>query len=401
MRAHDRRSFLRVSAMMAASAMVGSACSGSSLTGGGDDDAGGPVKIGLLLPTAGVYKTLGDDQKRGWDLYLELHGGKLGGRQAEVVTADEGEAPEVAKAGAEKLLKRDKVSVACGVISSGNLVAIQPMFAAAKVPFISTNASPANLQGKPFGWRSSFVNDHAGIALGKYVAEQTKGGKVALIAADYPAGKDYISGFHKSFDPAGGQVAGETIWVPFPNKGSFQPYLSQIRALNPTAVYGFFAGQDAVKFVQEYYKFGLSQKAQLYAPGFLTEGSALTAQGDAAERIFTALHYAPDLDNPANRTFVSEYQRRHNEPPTCYALAAYDAAWVLDKAIGSLKGDFTPEALDKAIGEVGQVDSPRGAWEFGKNRSPVQEWYLRQVRRDGDVLANVVVQDLVTLGDDA
>lgn len=396
MRAHDRRSFLRLSGMMAASAMVGSACSGSSLAGGGEEDTGGSIKIGLLLPTQGVYKALGDDQRRGWDLYLELHGGKLGGRRAEVVTADEGETPDVAKAGAEKLLKRDKVTVTCGVISSGNLVAIQPMFTAAKVPMISTNASPEAVQGKPYGWRSSFVNDHAGIALGKYVAEQAKG-KVALAAANYPAGKDYIKGFLKTFN---GQKAGEPIWVPFPNKGPFQPYLQQIRALNPSAVYCFFAGQDAVSFVKEYHGYGLGQKAQLYAPGFLTEGSALTAQGEAAERIYTALHYAPDLDNPANRTFVSEYQRRHNEPPTCYALAAYDAAWVIDKAAGSIDGEVTGEKLDKAIGGVGQIDSPRGPWEFGKNRSPVQKWYLRQVRRDGDVLANVVVQDLVTLGDD-
>lgn len=399
MRAHDRRNFLRLSGMMAASAMVGSACSGSSLAGGGDDDdAGGSIKIGLLLPTAGVYKALGDDQRKGWDLYLELHGGKLGGRRAEVATADEGETVDVAKAGAEKLLKRDKVAVTCGVISSGNLVAIQPMFTAAKIPMVSTNASPAKVQGQAFGWRTSFVNDHAGIALGKFVADQHTGKKVALAAADYPAGKDYIAGFRKTFPKA--QEAGEPIWVPFPNKGPFQPYVQRIRNLNPAAVYCFFAGQDAVSFVKEYHSFGLSQKAQLYAPGFLTEGSALTAQGEAAERIYTALHYAPDLDNPANRTFVSEYQRRHNEPPTCYALAAYDAAWVIDKAAGAIDGEVTGEKLDKAIADVGQIDSPRGPWEFGKNRSPVQKWYLRQVRRDGDVLANVVVQDLVTLGDD-
>lgn len=82
-------------------------------------------------------------------------------------------------------------------------------------------------------------------------------------------------------------------------------------------------------------------------------------------------------------------------------MASYDAAAVLDKAIADAAkdGDVTPQTINKAIAGLGQIDSPRGSWEFGdKAHSPVQTWYLRQVRPDGAQLANVMVQDLATLG---
>ncbi|MGH3647608.1 MAG: ABC transporter substrate-binding protein [Micromonosporaceae bacterium] len=404
MPSYDRRGFLRLSGTAAVGGALASACSGSSLGGDPEKAApGAPVKIGLIWPETGVYKKLGDDQRNGWDLFLKLNGGQLGGRDIELVTADEGDGlkPETAKASAERLLKRDKVDVACGIISSGNIVAVQALFTEAKVPFVSTNASPTAVQGKAYGWRTSFVNDHAALAIGPYIAENVDG-PVSIIVANYPAGHDYLGGFQKTFKPAGGEYAGDPILATFPIGGkSFQPYLQQIEEQNPTAVYAFFAGADAVKFVKEYKKFGLADKYQLYAPGYLTEGSVLPAQGEAARGILNSLHYAPDLDNAANRLFVSEFEKAYKTSPTCFSLAAYDTGWVLDRAIRAAGARFSPEVLEAELGKVGQIDSPRGPWEFGKNRSPVQKWYLRTVTNDGDVLANVVIDELATLGDEA
>lgn len=165
------------------------------------------------------------------------------------------------------------------------------------------------------------------------------------------------------------------------------------------AVTAFFAGADALKFVREYRESGLADRYQLHAPGLLTEG-LLAAQGTAARGILTSLNYAPDLDNAANRVFVSEFEKAYGTSPTCLSVAAYDAGWVLDRAIRACRNDLRPERLEMEIANLGQMDSPRGPWTFGRNRSPVQRWYLREVRKDGDVLANVVIADLATLGDE-
>lgn len=393
----DRRGFLRLTGAAAATSFL-AACGSSSLGAAGGGKYG-PVKIGLLLPEAGVYKGVGDDQRSGWELFLKQHGGKLGGREIEVVTADEGEEPNTAKANAERLLKRENVHVVCGVVSSASLVAIQQMFTEARVPLISTNASPAQVQGKAYGWRTSYVNDHPSVAVGEHLAKNA-GGPVALIVADYAAGHDHIPALEKTFTPAGGVLAGKPILAPFPIGGkSFQPYLQQIEKRNPKAVYCFFAGGDAVKFVKEYQKFGLADKYPLYAPGWLTEGGVLTAQGEAAEGVMTSLNYSVDLDNPANRTFVAEFSKAYGKPPTAFSMQAYDAGLVLDRAIKAAGDELTSETLERELGALGDIDSPRGTWKFGANRSPVQTWYLRKVQRSGDGFANVIVNPLTAVGE--
>ena len=69
------RRHLVIAAAVAALSL--SSCGGGSL--GGEETADeGPVKIGLLVPQSGVYKSLGDDMKDGFEVYLAEHGGKLG-----------------------------------------------------------------------------------------------------------------------------------------------------------------------------------------------------------------------------------------------------------------------------------------------------------------------------------
>jgi branched-chain amino acid transport system substrate-binding protein len=137
----------------------------------------------------------------------------------------------------------------------------------------------------------------------------------------------------------------------------------------------------------------------LFAAGFLTEGGVLAAQGQSARDIYSVLNYSPDLDNAANRTFTAAWRARHDSAPTTYAMASYDAGAVLDRAIGAAGTNPTPEAINAAIAGIGQIDSPRGSWEFSRNtHAPIQKWYLRQVRPDGRALSNTVVESLLTLG---
>jgi branched-chain amino acid transport system substrate-binding protein len=79
-------------------------------------------------------------------------------------------------------------------------------------------------------------------------------------------------------------------------------------------------------------------------------------------------------------------------------MASYDAAQVLDKAIRLVGDDLNPQQVNLALGRVGQIDSPRGPWQFNQPRTPQQMWYLREVRRDGQVLSNVLITELATLG---
>ncbi|GAA1800654.1 ABC transporter substrate-binding protein [Planosporangium flavigriseum] len=354
------------------------------------------VKIGLVVPRSGVFKTVGDELFNGFQLYLDLNDRRLAGHPVNLVIVDEGETAESGKAAVERLIKQENVLALSGVASSASMVAVRELVENSQIPLIGSNASPTTLRGVRYIWRTSYVNDEPATALGRFVASKVGNGPVALIAPDYQAGHDELNGFLSAY---GKEVAGEPIYTPFSPTPTtnFQPYLNTIKASRAKAVLCFYAGSLAVEFVKQYRQLGLTQ--DLYAPGFLTEGVLLRQQGDAARGIYTSMNYSSDLDNDANRRFASAYQKAYNNVPTAYAMASYDAAFVLDKAISVVgSGDLNPQAVNLALGKIGSIDSPRGSWQFNQNRTPLQMWYLRQVRQDGGTLANTVLSPLTTLG---
>lgn len=386
----------RISTVAVATLLLGAACSESSLGGDEDEPIEGAVTIGLLVPQSGVYKPLGDDMTNGFELYLEENDNMLGGREVELATADEGETPETGRAAAEQLVKQDDALAVTGVVSSTVMNSVRDLFESEEVPLVGSNASPTTLTETTYIWRTSYVNDEPGKALGEYVAN-TVDGPVYLIAADYQAGVDEIEGFKETFEPAGGQVADE-VYTPFPTTTNFQPFLANIDNADPAAVFCFYAGSAAVDFVKQYAQFGLADQIPLYAPGFLTEGGVLDAQGDAAEGVFTSMNYSASLDNPVNAEFAAAYETAYGMAPTTYAAASYDAAQVLDAAIEDAGDDLTRETLNDAIGEVGEIDSPRGPWRFNDIGTPEQMWYLRKVEPSDGALTNVVTDELGILG---
>lgn len=394
----DRRQALRLLAGFGAAAAVPglAACGGSDPAAPPPQAPSTPVRIGLIAPQVGTYKLIGDDLAQGFKLYLQTHNERLGGHPVELVLADEGETANSARAAAEKLIKQDRVLAMSGVVSSVAMDALKDLVETSRVPLVGSNASPTTLQGALYIWRTSYVNDEPGKALGKYLAENLKG-SVYCIAADYQAGRDEVAGLLATLRPAG-RLAADPVYTPFtptPTK-DFTSYLNAIKNSDAAAVFCFYAGTSAVDFVKQYRAAGL--KPVLYAPGFLTEGAVLKQQGAAARGIFTSMNYAPDLDNAANRSFAAEYQKAFDQTPTTYAMASYDAAAVLDKAITLAGTDLTAQSLNTWITRVGQIDSPRGSWQFNQNRTPQQKWYLREVKPDGTLLSNVLVTELTTLG---
>ena len=139
----------------------------------------------------------------------------------------------------------------------------------------------------------------------------------------------------------GGKVV-KNLTVPFPNV-EFQALLTEIAAAKPDAVYSFFAGGGAVKFVKDYAAAGLNKSIPLYGPGFLTDGT-LEAQGDAAQGMLTTLHYADGLNTPRDTAFRTAYAKTFKLQPDVYAVQGYDAAQMLAIGLNATKGDISKKA---------------------------------------------------------
>ena len=345
------------------------------------------LKVGFMLPYSGTYAALGDAIEKGFRLYVTEQGGRVGGREIEYVKVDDESDPAKATDNVNKLIKRDNVDVLVGTVHSGVAMAMAKVAKDNDTLLIIPNAGAVAVTGPMCAqniFRSSFSNWQPGYAMGE-VAAKRGAKKVVTITWKYAAGDESVGGFKEAFEKNGGQVVKE-LSLPFPNV-EFQPLLTEIAAAKPDAVYTFFAGGGAVKFVKDYAAAGLKKTIPLYGAGFLTDGT-LEAQGADADGLLTTLHYGDGLDNPKDKSFRAAYQKAYNAVPDVYAVQGYDAAQMLVIGLNASKGDVSKKAeIAKAI-ETAKIDSPRGAFTIGASHNPVQDMYLRQViGKDNKVIA--------------
>jgi branched-chain amino acid transport system substrate-binding protein len=338
------------------------------------------LKIGVMLPFTGTFAQPGEAGFNGLKLAIAANGGKLGGREVEYVTLDDESNPGRAPANAEKLVKESSVDVLYGTVHSGVAMGMVKIARETGVLYMIPNAGAGAATGPlcaPNIFRSSFSNWQPAFPMGK-VAYDKGYRNVVTMSWKYGAGEEAIGGFTEGFTALGGKIVKE-IMIPFPDV-EFQANLADIASLKPDAVFVFFAGGGAAKYVKDYTAAGLRKSIPLLGSGFLTEG-VLQAQGEAAEGLLTTLHYADTLDLPANKKFRADYQKAFNKEADVYAVQAYDAGLLLAAGIDAVKGDVGAKAaLYKAI-EGATIDSPRGKFTMSKAHNPVQDIYLREVKK--------------------
>ena len=336
------------------------------------------IKVGLMLPYTGTFAALGTAIENGFRLHLSEQGGKLGGREVELVKVDDESDPAKATDNVNKLIKRDNVDVLIGTVHSGVAMAMAKVAKDSGTLLIVPNAGADAVTGPMCAatiFRSSFSNWQPGYAMGEVVAQ--KGHKrVLTITWKYAAGDESVRGFKEAFEKSGGKVVKE-LSLPFPNV-EFQALLTEIAATKPDAVYTFFAGGGAVKFVKDYAAAGLKKSIPLYGAGFLTDGT-LEAQGADADGLLTTLHYADSLANPKDAAFRLAYAKTFKLQPDVYAVQGYDAAQMLGVGLQAVKGDLSKKAEFANALQSARIESPRGSFTLGKNHNPVQDIYLRQV----------------------
>ncbi|MBX3645851.1 MAG: ABC transporter substrate-binding protein [Rubrivivax sp.] len=336
------------------------------------------LKVGLMLPYTGTYAALGNAIENGFKLYLTEQGGKLGTREIEFVKVDDESDPAKATDNINKLIKRDNVDVVIGSVHSGVAMAMARVAKQSGTLLIVPNAGADAVTGAmcaPNIFRSSFANWQPGYATGEAMAQRGHK-KVVTITWKYAAGDEMVGGFKEAFQKSSGQVLKE-LSLPFPNV-EFQALLTEIAASKPDAVFAFFAGAGAVKFVKDYAAAGLKKNIPLYGTGFLTDGT-LDAQGADAEGVLTALHYADGLNTPRDNAFRLAYAKTYKLQPDVYAMQGYDAAQMLAVGLAATKGDVTKKAEFAAALRKAKIDSPRGPFTLSASHNPVQDQYLRQV----------------------
>jgi branched-chain amino acid transport system substrate-binding protein len=355
------------------------------------------IRIGLIYTLSGPAAVLGQQSKKAFELAVKDLGGKMGGKEVELFTVDDGLSPGGAIVKVKELLERDHVDIVVGPIFSNVLGAIhKPVMDAGKI-LISTNAGSSSFAGaacNPNFFVTSYQNDQIFQTLGK-IANDKGYKRVFAMVPNYRAGKDALAGFKRTYK--GKLVAEELV----PLKGiDFQSELSKLSSLKPDAMFTFMPGGLGITLIKQYNQAGLKGKVPVIS-AFTADEATLPALGAAAEGIYGALTWAPNMDNPQNKKFVSEYEAAYKAIPASYAMQAYDAAMLINSAAVALKGDFSNTKAVSAEIRKANFKSVRGAFKFNVNGYPIQNFYLTKVakRPDGKFETEIVEKVLTNASD--
>ena len=380
MRAFNGALFALAAAAALAGALIG--------MGGMGAAAAEPVKIGMITTLSGGGSALGIDIRDGFKLAIDQEGGMLGGHAVELTVEDDARKPDRAKEIADRMLKRDKVDIMTGIVWSNLAIAVVPKVTKDGVFYVSPNAGPSLLAGKgchPNYFNVAWQNDNLHEAVGQYVQDQGIA-SAYILAPNYPAGKDALTGFKRFFK---GNVAGEVY-----TKLGQKDYAAEIAALRdakPDAVFFFLPGGMGISFIKQYDQAGLMGDIPLYGPAFSFDQTILGAVGDAALGVVNSSQWNKDIDNAANQAFVADFQKAYGRLPSLYASQGYDAARLIGSALAATEGDMADADGFRAALQKADFESVRGAFKFGANHHPVQDIYVRQVVKEGEVLTNKVL----------
>src|SRR6201746_1695255 len=355
------------------------------------------LKIGVIVTLSGPAAALGQQVRDGFNLAIKDLGGKMAGRDVDILAVDDELKPDVAVSKVKGLLARDKVDFVVGPSAPSVLQGIHKPVTDTKTLLISPNAGPSSYAGKncsPFFYVTSYQNDQVHEVLGK-VAQDRGYKRVYLLVPNYQAGKDSVAGFKLDYQ---GQIVEET-YMPLGSL-DFQVELSKMASLKPDAVFTFMPGGMGVGLVKQYSQAGLADKIP-FLSAFTVDESTLPAQQDAAIGMFGGSNWAPNLDNPPNKKFVAAYEAAYNSVPGTYAFQAYDAAMLIDSAVKAVKGDLTNKDAVAAALKKADFTSLRGGFKFTNNAHPTQPFYLTKVakRADGKFQTEIAEKVFTNYGD--
>lgn len=366
---------------------------------GADTQLSGAITIGLLLPFSGPFTTLGEDQVRGAELYLEQQGGSFSGMSVEFVREDTQGDPSVGLQKAQRLVESSGVDITAGIISSAVALAVRDYFHNSENLLVISNASANAVTGdqfSPYIFRVSVSSWQNSFPLGAWAYENVGSASLQLIP-DYAAGHELAAGFEEGFINAGGTVV-DVVSAPL-GTTDYGPFLSGVNQAGADFVWSAMAGSDALNLVQQYEQFGLKDALPLIGVGSLTSEDVLQAQGPAALGIRSNYPYAPTLDNSVNEAFVADYREKYDANPSPFSMWGYDAIQFIHQALLISGGSTDVTSLIEAM-EQTQFESPRGPVSFdAETHNVVQQQYLLEVQETEDGFVNVPVEVLGTYSD--
>jgi branched-chain amino acid transport system substrate-binding protein len=311
--------------------------------------------IGASVPDTGPAAAPAVWQRWGYQIALdEINaGGGLLGKKVELLAYDNRCNPSEAVNVANKLIEA-KVAAILGAHCSSATLATMPLVATARIPLIDGVASSPKITelsgkgGNEWTFRINPSDEDMMNALGEYLKEQgNKFKRIAILAEDSDFGRGGVAAFTAVAKKNGLEII-STDFHPqsYPD---FTPLITRLQQNKPDAIALFQLAGDQINFLRNAMQLGVKiPYIGRFDPGG-TNVQIIKAGG--MEGSVTAWTYSDLVDTRANKAFVAEVQKLHNQTPVLQTWAGYEAMRLLAEAIRSA-GSADPEKIREALKSI-------------------------------------------------
>ena len=339
------------------------------------------VKVGMITTLSGGGSGLGIDIRDGFALAVKDE------PNIEIISGDDQRKPDVAVQLADKMIQSDKVDIITGIVWSNLAMAVVPAVVNQEKFYLSPNAGPSLLAGKKCHknyFNIAWQNDNLHEAAGGYAS--SAGFKNSfIIAPNYPAGKDALTGYKRYFK---GSIENE-VYTKL-GQTDYAAEIAKIRASNADSVYFFLPGGMGIAFIKQFSQAAVD--VPLVGPAFSFDQGILKAVGNAALGIKNTSQWSKDIENTENKKFVEDFQLAYGRLPSLYASQGYDTGKIIVSAMANANikdMDAFREALRRAPSQG--FKSTRGKFSFSSNHHPIQDIFVREVVEENGILTNKLI----------
>ncbi len=339
------------------------------------------VKVGMITTLSGGGSGLGIDIRDGFALAVKDE------PNIEIISGDDQRKPDVAVQLADKMIQSDKVDIVTGIVWSNLAMAVVPAVVNQGKFYLSPNAGPSLLAGEMCHknyFNIAWQNDNLHEAAGGYAS--SAGFKNSfIIAPNYPAGKDALTGYKRYFK---GSIENE-VYTKL-GQTDYAAEIAKIRASNADSVYFFLPGGMGIAFIKQFSQAAVD--VPLVGPAFSFDQGILKAVGNAALGIKNTSQWSKDIENIENKKFVEDFQLAYGRLPSLYASQGYDTGKIIVSAMAkaNIKDmDAFREALRGAPSQG--FKSTRGKFSFSSNHHPIQDIFVREVVEENGILTNKLI----------
>ncbi len=320
--------------------------------------AANPIRIGMPLALTGPLGTVGEQQRRGAELWAKTinPAGGILGRPVELLITDTGGDPATCVRKARELVEREGCRLLFGMTLSSEALAVVPKLAEWGAIFVSSDNGDGRLTGEslvPNFFRANISGPMGARAVSLCLRDSPLKNFYGL-GMDYAWGRNSVAVFEAEMKRAGKGFAG-AVFSPTGTK-DFSPYITKIRQSGADAMYFALAGDDLNAFLVQAKQYRLSDKVQILTE--LVDMTTVRAVGDAALGLVGSTRYSSAIDIPANKDFVAKWTREYGLPPDNNEGEQWQCCQILQTAI-EMAGSTDLEPLLAALAKVA-IDGIKG-----------------------------------------